>query len=97
MKYPIALIALPLMVSSALLSRPATAFERGQDPDQLWSIGWELSERSRQNQKPVRVKHTRKTVLQERERILAKLQQSDLLEELRTPEIAHLRIKADEM
>lgn len=97
MKSPRALIALLFMIVSIPLDRPAAAFERGHDPDQLWNIGWELSQRCRHNQEPVRMKHTRKTVLRERERILAKLHQSDLLEELRTPEIARPRIKADEM
>lgn len=61
-----------------------------RNPDQSWSAGRELSRYCFKHRVPLRAKDSRQMELRDRCRILAKLQQSDLLQDLLLPrEISH--------
>ncbi len=82
---PIIIVLLILSVISPFNSRAATA-EGERDADQLGDIGRELSYRPQDLRDLVPVKHNRKARIHDRERLHARLQQSDLLQELLTSE-----------
>ncbi len=67
------------------LNRQAAALDRDQDPEQLWNIGWELSQDGLNHRDTLRVKRNRQAPLRDRGSIPIKLQQSALLQELLTP------------
>ena len=78
------LVCLPLNGQAAALNH------HDRNPDQSLSTGRELSRYCFKHRVPLRAKDSRQVQLLERCRILAKLQQSDLLQDLLLPrEISH--------
>jgi hypothetical protein len=89
MKRYIPIIILLIMpVLSPMNSRAASPVS-DRDADQLGDIGRELSHVSLVRREPVPVKPTRQWHLHEQKRILARLQQSDLLNELLASGVVH--------
>lgn len=80
-------VVVQIIMSACLpVNSQAAVLDRSQDPEQLWNIGWELSQGCLKHRDALRVKDNRQAhVLRNRGRIFAKLQQPDLLQELLPP------------
>jgi hypothetical protein len=81
----VVVVAVQLMLACAPLTREAAALDRDNDPDQLWNIGWELSQDCLRHRETLRVKDNRQGRMRERSRMPTKSRQSDLLGELLPP------------
>jgi len=66
------------LLACSPLNRSAAALEQDQDPEQLWNIGWELSQDCCARVEPSRVKDNRRARLRDSD----KLPPVDLLREL---------------
>ena len=86
-------VMVQFILAIAPMDRSAAASDSDQDPDQLWSIGWDLSQDSIKQGDELRVKADRHGLIRERARILAAHQQSGLLQELMPPS-EHQRISS---
>src|ERR1039457_3348459 len=75
-------VMVQFILAIAPMDRSAAASDSDQDPDQLWSIGWDLSQDNIKQGDELRVKADRHGLIRERARILAAHQQSGLLQEL---------------
>jgi len=67
------------------LNGQAAAPDPDKDPDQLWNIGWELSQDCLKHRETLRVRDNRQARYRGRGRMVSMLQQSALLQELLTP------------
>lgn len=90
-------IVVQFIFACAPLNRQASALDRDKDPEQLWNIGWELSQECLTHRDTIRVKGNRQTLLRREGRIRSMPPQSDLLQELLTPmEISYVSIQTTE-
>jgi hypothetical protein len=76
-------IVVQFILACEPLNRQAAAQDRDQDPEQLWNIGWELSQDCLNHRDSLRVKDKRQH--RHRGRLLSIHRQSDLLRELLRP------------
>lgn len=83
------IIMLLIMSLISPMNSRAASPDSDRDAEQLGDIGRELSHASMSHRNPVQEKHARQSHLHERQRILAKLQQGDLLHELLAAEAVH--------
>lgn len=83
MKHTIILVVfVQLLAVIAVAHSQAATPIRDQDPDQLWNIGWELSQDKMHRRTAVRAKGTRHAQVLHRKMACAISPQSDLLQEL---------------
>jgi len=75
-------LAVQILLACSPLNRPAAALDRDQDPEQLWNIGWELSQDCCTRKEPLRLKDSRRVRLRESGHTHGKLPAVDLLQEL---------------
>jgi hypothetical protein len=75
-------LAVQLLLACPPMTRPTAALERDQDPEQLWNIGWELSQDCFIHKDPLRVKIRRHASLRGSGHIRDVLPPTDLLREL---------------
>jgi hypothetical protein len=73
-----------LVFAISLLGNQAAALDHDQDPEQLWDIGWELSQDCFTYKDAVRVKGSRHSHLPGSGLTVGKLPQGDLLQDLLT-------------
>jgi hypothetical protein len=86
MKYNVViLIMFQVILAGAPMNSQANAFDRAQNPEQLWDIGWELSRDSFKHRDTLHMQDTKQARFRNRGRTCALPQQSDLLQELLTP------------
>jgi hypothetical protein len=75
-------VAVQILLACSLLNRPAAALEQDQDPEQLWNIGWELSQDCCTRKEPFEVKDNRRVRLRDSGHTHGRLPPVDLLQEL---------------
>jgi len=82
MRIIVFVVAVQILLACSPLNRPAAALEQDQDPEQLWNIGWELSQDCCARVEPSRVKDNRRARLRDSGHTHGKLPPVDLLREL---------------
>jgi len=86
-------VVVQFILACTPMNRQAAAQDRDQDPEQLWSIGWELSQDCLYHRDSLRVKDKRQH--RHRGRLLSMHRQNDLLRELLRP--GDIRYESDQM
>jgi hypothetical protein len=89
------LIMFQVILAGVPMNSQANAFDRAQNPEQLWDIGWELSRDSFNHCDTLHRQGTKKARIRNRGRTCALPQQSDLLQELLTPDV--IRYESNQM